>query len=73
MDKLNSRPGTWKAKVYDHLVGKSYAELRQTLGKKKAYKGKERKHMFKTNEANKAFVQTGTSYGDLPKSFSWAE
>ena len=35
VDKLNAKEGTWKAKVYDHLVGLNYIELSNKLGRRK--------------------------------------
>ena len=37
VNKLNSIEGTWTAKVYDHLVGKTFAELNSKSGRRKHF------------------------------------
>jgi hypothetical protein len=66
--------GGWTAKVYDHMIGKSFAQINQMTGRKKFYQGPK---FIKQS----SFIQTADSYkhfdreniSDLPKSFTQQE
>ncbi|CAD8121597.1 unnamed protein product [Paramecium sonneborni] len=71
VEKLNQKEGTWKAKVYDHMKGKSFAEVAKSLGKKKGFR-KDKSYKQQESTSNKVFIQTG-EYSELPSSFNWKE
>lgn len=37
VQRINSSGGLWEAKVYDHLVGKSFAQINKRAGRKKYF------------------------------------
>lgn len=39
VETINNSGRKWKAKVYDHMIGKSFAELNKLAGRKKYYQG----------------------------------
>lgn len=73
VDRLNAIDGTWHARVYDHMVGKSFAELNRKAGTRKYFQGQTKKakqfNSFLQVENYNNFAQQDLS--DLPKAFSW--
>jgi C1A family cysteine protease len=68
VSKINTSGMKWEAKVYDHLVGKSFAQINKRAGRKKYFQGS-------TRPTASAFVQTGSSLSieDMPKEFDWKQ
>ena len=65
VNTINNSGRKWKAKVYDHMVGKSFAQLNKLAGRKKYYQGPK-------FENKPSFVQMKTEgVDDLPSSMNW--